>query len=199
MFFTFLVKYRLIRKVQTDLIDQKLIEQCKNGNLQNFNEIIEAASPFVFSVAFRILADEEQAKDVVQDTMVTVWGKLNKINSSASFNTWLYRIVVNKCYDHLRKRKRESEFRPDDKTWAIISNHFSEQPYSELENEEIARLINFMIGKLSPKQKTVFVLSEIEEMSNEEICEITGISKTLIKANLHYARKHITEMIGKYL
>jgi len=181
------------------LIDQKLIEQCKNGNLQNFREIIESASRFVFSVAFRILGDEEQAKDVVQDTMVTVWEKLNKINSPASFNTWLYRIVVNKCYDYLRKRKRESEIRPDDKTWAIISNHFSDQAYTELENEEIAMLVNFMIGKLSPRQKTVFVLSEIEEMSNEEISEITGMSKTLIKANLYYARKHITEMIGKYL
>lgn len=180
------------------MIDQKLIEQCKNGNLQNFGEIIETASPFVFSVAFRILGDEEQAKDVVQDTMVTVWEKLSKINSSASFNTWLYRITVNKCYDNLRKRKRDSEFRPDDKTWAIISNHFSEQPYTELENEEIARLINFMIGKLSPKQKAVFVLSEIEELPNEEISEITGLSKALIKANLHYARKHITEMIEKY-
>jgi len=180
------------------LIDQKLIEQCKNGNLQNFGEIIETASPFVFSVAFRILGDEELAKDVVQDTMVTVWEKLSKINSSASFNTWLYRITVNKCYDNLRKRKRDSEFRPDDKTWAIISNHFSEQPYTELENEEIARLINFMIGKLSPKQKAVFVLSEIEELPNEEISEITGLSKALIKANLHYARKHITEMIEKY-
>ena len=180
------------------MIDQKLIEQCKNGNLQNFGEIIETASPFVFSVAFRILGDEELAKDVVQDTMVTVWEKLSKINSSASFNTWLYRITVNKCYDNLRKRKRDSEFRPDDKTWAIISNHFSEQPYTELENEEIARLINFMIGKLSPKQKAVFVLSEIEELPNEEISEITGLSKALIKANLHYARKHITEMIEKY-
>jgi RNA polymerase sigma-70 factor, ECF subfamily len=199
MFFTFLLKYRLNRKVQTDLIDQGLIEKCKNGDMLNFREIIEAASPVAFSVAFRILGDEELAKDVVQDTMVTVWEKINKIKSSASFKTWLYRIVVNKCYDHLRKRKRESEFRPDDRTWAIISNHFSEQPYSGLENEEIARLINFMIVKLSPKQKAVFVLSEIEEMSNEEISEITGMGKTLIKANLHYARKHITEMIEKYL
>jgi RNA polymerase sigma-70 factor (ECF subfamily) len=181
------------------LIDQGLIEQCRKGNLQNFREVIKAASPFAFSVAFRILGDEDQAKDVVQDTMVTVWEKLNKIKSAASFRTWLYRIVVNKCYDHLRKKKREAEFRPDYKAWAVISNHLSEQPASVLENEEIARLINLLINKLSPRQKAVFVLSEIEEMSNDEIAEITGMSKTLIKANLHYARKNITGMIEKYL
>ena len=88
------------------MIDQGLIEQCRKGNLQNFREVIKSASPFAFSVAFRILGDEEQAKDVVQDTMVTVWEKLSKINSSASFNTWLYRIAVNKCYNHLRKKKK---------------------------------------------------------------------------------------------
>ena len=181
------------------MIDQGLIEQCRKGNLQNFREVIKAASPFAFSVAFRILGDEDLAKDVVQDTMVTVWEKLNKIKSAASFRTWLYRIVVNKCYDHLRKKKRESEFRPDDKAWAVISNHLSEEPASVLENEEIARLINLLINKLSPRQKAVFVLSEIEEMSNGEIAEITGMSKTLIKANLHYARKNITGMIEKYL
>lgn len=181
------------------MIDQELIEQCKKGEMQNFRKVIEKASPFAFSVAFRILGNEELAKDVVQDTMVTVWQKLGKINSAGSFKTWLYRIVINKCYDHLRKKKREPEFRPDDKTWANISNHISEQPSSEMENEEMARLVNFMIQNLSPRQKAVFVLSEIEEMSNEEISEITGMSKSLIKANLHYARRNITGMIEKYL
>lgn len=181
------------------MIDHKLIEKCKNGDLQNFRQIIEAASPFAFSVAFRILGDEELAKDVVQDTMVTIWQKLKNINTAGSFKTWLYRIVINKCYDQLRKIKRKPEFRPDDKTWALISNHISEQPSSELENEEINRLLTFMIRKLSPKQKSVFVLSEIEEMSSDEISEITGMSKTMIKANLHLARRHITGLMEKYL
>ena len=181
------------------MIEQSLIEECKRGDLQRFRELVESASPFAFTVAFRILCDEELAKDVVQETMVTIWEKLKKINSSGSFKTWLYRIVVNKCYDHLRKMKNVPEFRPDEKTWAVISNHLSDHPASELENEEIERLINFLIQKLSPRQKSVFVLSEIEEMSNDEISEITGMSKTIIKANLHLARKQITGMIGKYI
>jgi RNA polymerase sigma-70 factor (ECF subfamily) len=181
------------------LVDPEIIEKCKNGDLQDFRKVIEAASPFAFSVALRILGDEEQAKDVVQETMVTIWEKLNKINSAGSFKTWLYRIVVNKCYDQLRKRKKESEYRPDEKEWTVISNHISERLFTELENEEITRIINLLIQKLSPRQKAVFVLSEIEEMSNDEIAQITGISKRLIKANLHYARKNITEMIEKYL
>lgn len=199
MFFTLLIILRLITNSSGILIDQKIIEECKKGDLQNFRQIIEAASPFAFSVAFKILGDEELAKDVVQDTMVTIWEKLGKINSAGSFKTWLYRITVNKCYDQLRKMRRAPEFRPDEKTWAAISNDISEQPSSGLENEEVNRLLSFVIQNLSPKQKSVFVLSEIEQMSNDEISEITGMSKTLIKANLYYARKQVIGIIKKYL
>ena len=180
------------------MVEQKIIEKCKDGDLQSFRELIESVSPFAFSVAFRVLGDEELAKDIVQDTMVTLWQKLKKINSTGSFKTWLYRIVINKCYDQLRKNKREPEFRPDEKTWELISNHVSERPSLELENEEIARVINLMTGKLSPKQKAVFVLSEIEEMPADEISEITGMSKTLVKSNLYHARKQIGKMLDKY-
>lgn len=181
------------------MVEEKLIGKCKNGDLQSFRELIESVSPFAFSVAFRILGDEELAKDIVQDTMVTIWQKLRKINSTGSFKTWLYRVVINKCYDELRKKKREPEFRPDEKTWELISNKVSEKPSSELENEEIARVINLMTGKLSPKQKAVFVLSEIEEMPADEISEITGMSKTSVKSNLYHAKKQIYRMLDKYL
>jgi len=180
------------------LIDQKLIEECKKGDLSAFRIVIREASPFVFSVAFRILSDQELAKDMVQETMVTVWEKLNMIKSEGSFRTWLYRIVVNKCNDHLRKKSRRPEFRPDEKTWSLISNNISEQPQMEIENAELENLINFFAQKLSPKQKTVFILSEIEELPSDEISEITGISKPLIKANLHHARKRISELMSKY-
>jgi RNA polymerase sigma factor (sigma-70 family) len=68
-----------------------------------------------------------------------------------------------------------------------------------LENSETAMIINMLTDKLSPKQKTVFVLSDLEEMTNEEISAITGMSRRNIKANLHFARKNISEMIEKYI
>lgn len=181
------------------MIDLELIEECKKGNLQNFRKLIGTASPFAFSVAFRILGDEEMAKDIVQETMVSVWKKLNKIRSAESFKSWLYKIVVNKCYDQLRKKKNKPETRADEKTWTYISNHISTEQSTALENRETARIVNMLTDKLSPKQKAVFVLSDLEEMTHEEISEITGMSKRNIKANLHYARKNISEMIEKYM
>lgn len=181
------------------MIDLKLIEECRGGNLENFRKLIESTSPFAFSVAFRMLGDEEQAKDIVQETMVTIWQKLNKIKSAEVYKTWIYRIVINKCYDQLRKRKRNPEFSADEKTWKLISDRISEEPSTALENSEMAQIINRLTDRLSPKQKAVFVLSEIEQMSHDEISTITGMSKAGIKANLHHARKSISVMIEKYL
>ena len=181
------------------MIDTKLIEECRSGNLNDFSRLVELTSPFAFSVAFRMLSDEDHAKDIVQETMVSVWKNLKKIKSAEVYKTWIYRIVMNKCYDHLRRKKRNPEFIADEKTWEAISNRIAEGPSEELENGETAKIISILTNKLSPKQKAVFVLSELEELSSDEIAEITGMSKSGIKANLHYARKSISQMIEKYL
>ncbi len=181
------------------MIDIKLIEECRGGNFENFGKVVEAASPFAYSVAFRMLGDEATAKDVVQETMVTVWKKLGKINSAAVFKTWLYRIVINKCYDYLRSRNRNMEYSINEKGWELLSDTVSHWPSSELENNEIATIISVLTDKLGRRQKAVFVLSDLEEMTADEISVITRMSKLAIKANLYYARKNMSAMLDKYL
>jgi RNA polymerase sigma-70 factor (ECF subfamily) len=181
------------------LVELELIEECRKGDLHNFRKVVDKTSPMVFSVAFRMLGDEDAARDIVQETMVTIWQKLAKFNSAGSYKTWVYRIAVNKCYDQLRKQKRRNESRYDDQTWALISNHLSEDAITELENEENAMIINLVTNKLSPRQKAVFILSELEEIPAGEIAEITGLSKSVVKANLYYARKNIESLLQKYL
>jgi RNA polymerase sigma-70 factor, ECF subfamily len=181
------------------LIENEIIEQCRKGNLQDFRRLVEEASPFAFSVAFRMMGDESQANDIVQETMITIWKTIGKIKSAESFKTWMYRIVVNKCYDEMRRKKSHPEFIADETVWKKIAERVSENSGSDMENIEMARMIAALTEKLSPKQKAVFVLADLEEMSNEEISSVTGMSRLNVKANLHYARKSIGEMIKKYL
>ncbi|MCX6259777.1 MAG: RNA polymerase sigma factor [Bacteroidia bacterium] len=181
------------------MIEKELIEECRNGDLHNFRKVVEKTTPMIFSVAFRILGDEDAARDIVQDTMVIIWQKLSRIKTVESYKTWAYRIAVNKCYDQLRKQKRQKENRYDDQTWAIISNHISEEGITELENKENAQIINLLTNKLSQKQKAVFILSELEEMPAGEIAKITGMNRSAVKANLYYARKNIESLLQKYL
>jgi RNA polymerase sigma-70 factor (ECF subfamily) len=181
------------------LIDLNLIEQCRQGNIESFRKVIEASSPFAYSVAFKILCDEDLAKDVVQDTMVTIWQKIGKIGSAEVYKTWLYRIVVNKCNDEFRKSKRRPDIHVDEKAWSKLSDTVSVSGNNEFSDQELAGIISKLTEKLSPKQKTVFILSELEDMTSEDIASITGMSKNTIKANLYHARISFREMLDKYL
>ena len=181
------------------MFDKTIIEESIRGDLQSFRKLVLASSPFAFSVAFRILGNETHATDIAQESMITIWKNLKKIKAPESYKSWLYRIVINKCYDELRKQKKNPEFTADEKTWAHLSDKLTQNPSARLENEEMAKLISLLTEKLSPTQKTVFILSELEEMSGDEIAEITSMSKANIKANLHHARKKISELIEKYM
>jgi len=160
---------------------------------------VEASTPFAFSVAFRMLGDEDLAKDIVQETLVTVWQKISKIKSPEVYKTWLYRIVLNKCYDELRKQKRNPEISQDDSSWAKLSERIADNSPEGIGKTDMAVIISGLTEKLSPKQKAVFILSDFEDMTNDEIAAITGMSKLTVKANLFYARKSIRNMLQKYL
>jgi RNA polymerase sigma-70 factor, ECF subfamily len=181
------------------LLEKETIEQCKKGNLQDFRKIVEYSSPLAFSMALRMLGDEDDAMDIVQETMITVWKKIKEIKSPDSYRPWMYRIVLNKCYDELRKRKRNPEMVADESAWRFINESVSENPGRQADNREMANVIMTLTGNLSPKQRAVFILADVEEMQVDEVSSITGMSKSNIKANLYYARKRIGELIAKYM
>lgn len=157
------------------------------------------STPFAFSVAFRMMGDEDLAKDIIQETMVTVWQKIKKLESAEAYKAWMYRILINKCYDQLRWQKRKPEHIADDSVWKLLGNKISEGPSADLENTENAKIIAALTNSLSSKQKAVFIMAEIEDLSHDEISSITGISKSGVKANLYHARKRISELAEKYL
>lgn len=181
------------------MIDAELIENCRKGNLENFRKLVETSSAELFGVVFRLTGDEEKARDIIQETMITVWQKIARIKSVDAYRSWVRRIAVNKCYDEIRKSKRNPEFTADDNTWSFLANAVSDENSTALENNEISVVINMLTGRLSPRQKTVFILSDLEGLSADEISSATGMNKVLVKANLHYARKKISELLEKYI
>ena len=180
------------------LIERSVIEECRKGDFRNFRKVVAAASPVAFSIALRMTGDEEAASDITQETMVKVWEKIESVKSAEAFKTWLCRITVNKCYDYFRKNKANPEFKPDEKSWKFISDTIGGSD-RELENKEISLIVKQLTDKLSPTQKAVFVLSDLDEMTREEIAEITGLSLKNIKANLYHARKKIGELLERQL
>ena len=188
-----------MQKPEYILIEREIIEQCRKGDLKNFRKLVDKASPFAYSLAFRMTGDEDESREIAQVSMITIWEKIATLRSYETFNTWLYRIVLNRCYDHLRRKKNNPEFRPDDAMWIEISAKMSHNPGTALENSEIREMLNTLTGRLSPKQKAVFILTDIEEMPADQVSQITGMSRVNIKANLWMARKRMGEMVEKYI
>lgn len=179
--------------------EQQIIKECITGDFTNFAELVKNSIPAAYALAFRLMGRNDEAEDIVQEAMVKVWQKIGKMKDSEAYRSWLCRIVINLCYDHLRQRKLKMEAGADEKTWKLLSDRISSGNSVPLENEEIAMVIETLTASLSPKQKVVFVLSETEGLSPDEIASETGMGKQTIKANLHYARKKIGEMVRKYL
>ena len=176
-----------------------IIKSCISGDEAAFRKLVDGYSDFAFSVAFRILNEEEESNDIVQESFITVWNKIGDFDIEKNFSNWLYRIIVNKCYDSLRKKKKKQLVYPKTNDWNIPGIFSDNDPERKMDNKEIGRIIRLLANKLSKKQKIVFILSELENLPHEDISEITGMAKTSIKSNLHHARQKIGRIIEKHI
>ena len=177
----------------------EIIARCKNGDLDAFRDLVERHQSFAFALAFRLLCNEEDAKDAVQESFVRVWRHLARFNPRQKFTTWLYRIVANLCYDRLKARKRRARIMvaaDDDELPTIITSPLLVE--KELANREIAAIIERLAGGLSSKQRMVFVLRDLQDLDMEEIVHITGMSMGSVKTSLYLARRAIRERLVQF-
>lgn len=177
----------------------EIIQACITRDQNAFRMLVDNYADFAFSVAFRIMNDEDESKDIVQESFISVWNKIEGFNPRNNFSNWLYRIIVNRCYDALRKKKRNPLVHPDDNNWNIPGVFSDSNADTRLDNEEIGKMIRRLTNQLSRKQKIVFVLSELEGLSREDISEITGMTRTSIKSNLFHARQKMGKLIEKHI
>ena len=178
---------------------ETIIENCRKGDVNAFRLLVESFSDFAFSVAFRILNDEEESKDVIQESFISVWKGIGHFDRERHLKNWLYTIVVNKCLDCMRKKKRMAWIHPKRNDWDVLELISENNPETIIQNKEIGRLIRSLTSKLSQQQKVVFVLSELEGLTHDDISEITGLGKASVKSNLNHARRNIGKMIEKLI
>jgi RNA polymerase sigma-70 factor (ECF subfamily) len=146
-----------------------------------------------FNLAFRICCNREEAEEIAQDSFLKAYRALGSFQRKSSFSTWLYRIVYNTAVSYVRIKKKEIlslEDFPADAT-DFIGTCASEE---EAESEYRRSLINFAFQKISEEDRSLITLHYYEEMSTEEISEVTGISKSNIKVKLFRARQKMLQI-----
>ena len=171
----------------------KYIDLCKMGETDAFRYIVSEYQQLVYTLAFKILCNEADAEDITQETFIKAWQNINRYKRQYKFSTWIYRIACNACYDKLRSKRSIKNVSITD--YDVFSEINQEE---QLQNKELKELILTLTDGLSPKQKLVFTLSDINDLEIEEIQIITGMTPAKIKSNLYLARKHIKTKISNY-
>ncbi len=177
--------------------DLELVEAFQNGRTEAFNELVRRYQQKVYWIARRIVRTHEDADDVVQDVFVRVYSSLADFRVQSGFYTWLYRITVNVALNAVRAKKVKELFRIDESTDQPVDRE--PRPDEQLEQNEYEALLQKAIDRLPAKQKLVFTMRHVEQLSYEEIATILGKSVGGLKANYFHALKKIQEYMRREL
>lgn len=179
-----------------------LIEAVRQGNQDAFRHLYERTKIRVFNLALGYVRNREDAEEITQDVYVELFRSAGSFKGDASGTTWLYRIAVNKSLDFLKHQKRRKRFAFltslfDAKTGETLHQptDFS-HPGITLENKEQATLLFKAIDTLSEKQKTAYILTKIEGMSNIETAAVMTISVGAVESLLQRATDNLKKQLA---
>ena len=173
---------------------QALVERSRKQDASAFALLVAEYQTFVFRLAFRLLCNEEEARDMVQETFLRVWLSLDKYRPEFRFAT---RVACNICYDRLRVLQHSPAGALSDIAFSELPILSDDNVEAVLVNRELKAHILYFMQQLTPKQKLVFTLRDIEELEIKEIEIITGLTSIQIKTNLYLARKSIRKKLNE--
>lgn len=186
------------------LTDEVLIAKFSKGCEQSFAEIIARYETKVHNLAMRLTRNPEDAEEVIQDVFITVYRKISSFEGKAKFSSWLYRITVNAAFMKLRKKKQEKAISLDDVMSSIENqpitqpNAFGARADSLAIDNEVRTALEGAIGKLPEDYRAVFVLRDVDGLSNKEVSDILGLSIPAVKSRLHRSRIMLRKRLRKF-
>ena len=176
--------------METDIrfTHQTLVEQCKTGNPSSQYELYSLYVDAMFNVGLRFLGNKEDAEDIVQDSFVDAFKKLNSFKYESSFGAWLKRIVINKSINHLRAKRVPVV------PMEVHEFHLADEEPVEADAVDVQK-VKMGIAQLPEGYKQIINLYLIEGYDHVEIGEILDISTSTSKSQYHRAKKKLVEII----
>ncbi len=176
----------------------------RSGDRTEIARLVDAHSTNIYRLALKMLANPQDAEDVLQNTFLKAIQALSKFEGRSSLSTWLYRIAVNEALMMMRRRKPEIQLASkveDDDDSEFLLTQFSDWcclPESDLMSSEAQSYLDNAIQQLSEKLRIVFVLRDIEKLSIRETSETLGLTETTVKTRLLRARLKLREELSVY-
>jgi len=180
-------------------VDQELVVRCRNGDREAFATLVRKYQSKVLTLATRILDSRSEAEDIAQDIFVKIFQSLHDFRGASRFSTWLYRIAVNHCLNHLRRRTRQQQtlVMTDAVEWTQESQ--ASNPYRTLEQKERWVLVQAKLQELSLEHRTIILLRDFEGLSYDEIADVLQLESGTVKSRLHRARMELKALLEPYL
>ena len=173
--------------------DRQLIAAIVDGDASSFEVLVRRKTGKVYGLCYRLLNNAEDAKDVSQLAFLKVWENLQKYDAQYAFDTWLYRIVTNVAIDFIRSRQSR-EAAVNSNLRLVKTDTDADQPVS-LQRKEIESVFADVSSVLSAKQKTIFIMNQMEELSSAEISRILGCRESTVRNHLFNARKLMQQQL----
>ena len=181
--------------------DKSLVGLAQEGDTRAFDELVHRYSSKVYRLSYKILRHEEDAAEALQDTFLSAYRGLKNFKSQSTFSTWLYRIATNASLMRYRKRRanhvslEQSQMEDGE---PLDLPDWSSQPLEELLTQETREIMAEGVQRLPDDLRTVFVLRDLQELSNAEVAEILDLSVAAVKSRLHRARLALRGWLNRY-
>ena len=187
--------------------DEELVARARAKDFGAFEQLLDRYEDKIFRLAYRFVRNETEAKEILQDTFLSIWRKLDTFKGDSQFGSWLYRVAANTALMRLRSQRRHPEISTEELPVGYLDNYgqlpsvgenWSKRPDDELQSEELRRHIQTAVDALPEIYRTVFLLRDVEGLSTEETGEILAISVPTVKTRLHRARIALRDAITQY-
>jgi RNA polymerase sigma-70 factor (ECF subfamily) len=188
-------------------VPREVIEGCKAGDQRAFAEMVLQSQKKVFNIAYRMLGNSEEAKDLAQEVFVSVFNSIKDLREEIKFDSWLTRITLNHCRNRWKYLKRRQYFNSDslddpvetedgDVPRAVYDP--SDNPETLYEKKMTEELVQKGLQKLKEDQRELLVLRDLQGFSYEEIGELLGLREGTIKSKLHRARMDLKQVLERF-
>jgi RNA polymerase sigma-70 factor (ECF subfamily) len=182
------------------LDDLSLVEACRGGQTEAFGALVRRYQDRLYSTVLRLVGSSEDAEDVLQDTFVRAFERLDQFHGDSSFYTWIYRVAVNLALSGYRRRRVRASLKRSRMWSAPVSSEPADSspeadPTISLERAERERIIEDALDRLGPDHRAVVILKDFDGHRYEEISAILDIPVGTVRSRLHRARCELRDLL----
>ena len=175
--------------------DRQLVETIRAGDADAFEVLVRRKTSKVYSLCYRIISNSEDAKDISQLVFIKLWENLEKYDPQYAFDTWLYRMVTNVAIDFMRNK--QSRDNAVNSNLRLVKTSSDAEQGTIVQRKEVESVFNTVTQVLSPKQKTIFVMNQMDDLSSSEIAKALGCRESTVRNHLFNARKLMQQQLRK--